>query len=212
MKIVIADDHPLFRDGIRNLIRTTDDLVIVGEAGSGEEAVSMAAALRPDLILMDIRMPDMNGVEATRTILERDPGIRILILSMHKDDKTVFTAMKAGARGYMLKEADGAELLQSIRMVGGGSAVFSSDIASRIIGFFGDRSEPPNPYYEQLTGREKEVLRRIAEGDSNAEIALRFHISAKTVANNVTNILNKLQVADRNEARQLIRAYEELPE
>lgn len=209
MEIVIADDHPLFRSGVRNLIQATDDLVIVGEAGNGEEAIRMAEVLKPELIVMDIRMPDMNGVEATRLIKERHPGIHILILSMHKDDKSVFAAMKAGARGYMLKEADGAELLQSIRIVGSGSAVFSPDIASRMMSFFDVRPEPSNPYFEQLTGREKEVLKRVAEGDSNAQIALRLRLSVKTVANNVTNILNKLQVADRNEARQLVKSYEE---
>ena len=209
MKIAIVDDHPLFRSGVRNLIQATDDLILVGEAGSGEEAIRLAGELNPDLMVIDIRMPDMNGIEATRRIRELHPHIHILILSMHKDDKSVFAAMKAGARGYMLKEADGADLLQSIRMVGNGIAVFSPEIASRMMNFFEDRPMPANPYFKQLTGREKEVLERIAEGDSNAQIANRLHLSVKTVANNVTNILNKLQVADRNEARQLIKSFED---
>lgn len=209
MNILIVDDHPLYRSGIRNLIHATDDLVIVGEAGTGGEALAMADALEPDLILMDIRLPDLNGVEATRLIKERHPRIHILILSMHKDDKSVFSAMKAGARGYLLKEADGVELLQAIRMAARGSGVFSPDIASRMMNFFDGRSEPADPVLEQLTGREKEVLRWLAEGESNAQIARRLQLSVKTVANNVTNILNKLQVADRNEARLLVKSLEE---
>jgi len=209
MRIVIADDHPLFRSGVRNLIQATDDLHVAGEAGTGTEAVRLARTVKPELVLMDIRMPDMDGVEATRQIRAQCPEVHVLILSMHKDDKSVMAAMKAGARGFMLKEADGAELLQSIRMVGGGSAVFGSDIAERMMKLFEDGANPSDPLMEQLTGREKEVLKWLAEGDSNAQIAMRLHLSVKTVANNVTNILNKLQVGDRYEARRLIKALEE---
>jgi len=210
LSIVIVDDHPLFRSGVRNLIQATDDLVLVGEADTGEAAIRAAETLAPDMMLMDIRMPDMDGIEATRRIRERFPRIRILILSMHQDDKSVFAAMKAGACGYMQKEADGAELLQAIRIVGGGSAVFSPGIASRMMRYFEGRPAPAsNPLLAQLTGREKEVLARLAEGDSNAQIAQRLFLSVKTVANNVTNILNKLQVADRNEARMLVKSLED---
>jgi DNA-binding NarL/FixJ family response regulator len=209
MRIVIVDDHPLFRSGVRNLIQATDDLVLAGEADSGEAAIRAAEEIGPDLMLMDIRMPDMDGIEATRRIQERFPNIHILILSMHQDDRSLFAAMKAGARGYMLKEADGAELLQAIRIVGGGSAVFSPGIASRMMRFFEDRPAPANPLLAQLTGREKEILERLAEGDSNAQIAQRLHLSVKTVANNVTNILNKLQVADRTGARMLVKSMDE---
>lgn len=210
MNIIIADDHPLFRSGVRNLIQATDDLVLIGEARTGNEAILMAEANQPDLILMDIHMPEMDGLEATRQIKNKYPNIHILILSLYKDDKSVFAAMKAGAGGYMLKEADGIELLQAIRMVGAGNAVFSPGIASRMASFFEGRVEPVNPLLSELTGREKEVLRWLAEGDSNAQIALRLHLSVKTVANNVTNILNKLQVADRNEARLLVKSFEDL--
>jgi DNA-binding NarL/FixJ family response regulator len=208
MNIIIADDHPLFRSGVRNLIQATDDLVLIGDASTGKEAIHMAEVNQPDLILMDIHMPDMDGLEATRQIKSKYPNIHILILSLYKDDKSVSAAMKAGAGGYMLKEADGIELLQAIRMVGAGSAVFSPGIASRMASFFEERAAPVNPRLSELTGREKEVLRWLAEGDSNAQIALRLHLSVKTVANNVTNILNKLQVADRNEARLLVKSFE----
>ncbi|MDF2962963.1 MAG: LuxR family transcriptional regulator [Paenibacillus sp.] len=212
MNIVIVDDHPLFRNGVRNLLQTTDDLTIVGEASTGEEALELAGSLRPDLMLMDIRMPGLNGIEATRRIKEQFPRIEILILTMFRDDKSVFTAMRAGAKGYVLKDADEVELLQSIRMVGSGGAVFSSDIASRMMHYFSEPkpSHPADPVLSELTKREFEILERISEGESNAEIAGRLHLSAKTVANHVTNILNKLQVADRHEAKRLLKKHRNL--
>ncbi|WP_248924522.1 response regulator transcription factor [Paenibacillus hamazuiensis] len=214
MNIVIADDHPLFRGGVRNLLMTTDDLQVVGEASSGEEALILAESLQPDLMLMDIRMPGLNGIEATRRIKEQFPRIEILILTMFRDDQSVFTAMQAGAKGYVLKDAEEDELLQSIRMVGSGAAVFSSDIAARMMHYFSETKEqkPVDPVFSELTKREMEVLERIAEGDSNAEIAVRLNLSVKTVANNVTNILNKLQVADRTEAKRLLRERSRDPE
>lgn len=205
MNIVIVDDHPMYRNGIRNLIQATDDLIIIGEAGTGEEAVRLAEVLQPDMMLMDIRLPDIDGIEATRRIKDLHPRIHILILSMHKDDESILPAMKAGARGYLLKEADGTELLQAIRMVGNGNGVFSPDIAGRMMDFLDNRPKSTNPLFDQLTGREKEILHWVSEGYSNAQIALKLHLSVKTVANNVTNILNKLQVADRHEARLLVK-------
>ena len=136
MKIIIADDHPIFRSGVRNLLRTTDDLEVVGEASSGDEALKLAEQCQPDLILMDIRMPGLNGIEATRLIKEKFPHIEVLILTMFRDDQSVFTAMRVGAKGYVLKDADEVELMQSIRMVGSGGAVFSSDIAARMMHYF----------------------------------------------------------------------------
>jgi DNA-binding NarL/FixJ family response regulator len=207
MRIVIADDHPLFRGGVRNLLQTTDDLQVVGEASSGEEVLELASSLQPELILMDIRMPGLNGIEATRMIREKYPHIEVLILTMFREDQSVFTAMRVGAKGYVLKDADEAELLQSIRMVGSGGAVFSPDIAGRMIHYFSSTraAEPLEPALAELTRREMEILERIAEGDSNSQIAAKLHISAKTVANNVSNILNKLQVTDRNEAKRYLR-------
>ncbi len=208
MDILVSDDHPLFRSGVRNLLRTTDDLRVVGEASTGEEAIALASSLQPDLILMDIRMPGCNGIEATRLILEKHPHMQILILTMFKDDQSVFAAMRAGARGYVLKDADEAELIQSIRMVGNGGAVFGSDIASRMIHYFSN-SAPAEPLMDaslsELTKREREILERIAEGDSNAKIASRLQLTTKTVANYVSTILNKLEVVDRNEAGRLVK-------
>ncbi|WP_090799007.1 response regulator transcription factor [Paenibacillus sp. GP183] len=213
MKIIIADDHPLFRGGVRNLLRTTEDLEVVGEASSGDEALELAEQCQPDLILMDIRMPGLNGIEATRLIKEKHPHIEVLILTMFRDDQSVFTAMRVGAKGYVLKDADEVELLESIRMVGSGGAVFSSDIAARMMHYFSapklaDTAE--HPALAELSKRELEILERIAEGETNAQIALRLHISSKTVANNVSTILNKLQVVDRNEARKLLKESREI--
>jgi RNA polymerase sigma factor (sigma-70 family) len=207
MKILLADDHPLFRGGLRNLIQTQDDLEIVGEASNGEEAIEMASKYQPDVIVMDIRMPGINGIEATRIIQEKYPEIKVLIVTMLKNDKSVFTAMKMGARGYVLKDAGEMELLQSIRMVGNGGAVFSSDIAARMMHYFSisEKTESINPALAELTGREKEILELIVEEFTNAQIASRLGLSTKTVANHVSNILNKLQVVDRHEAKKIFR-------
>jgi DNA-binding NarL/FixJ family response regulator len=208
LKIIIADDHPLFRKGVRNLLGTTEELEVVGEASSGDEALELAGTLRPDLVLMDIRMPGLNGIEVTRLIKQAFPHIEVLILTMFRDDQSVFAAMRAGAKGYVLKDADEDELLQSIRMVGSGRAVFSSDIAGRMIHFFSApaAADPAkHPELSELTKRELEILQRIAAGDTNAQISAQLHISVKTVANNVSNLLNKLQVADRNEAAKLLQ-------
>lgn len=225
MRIVIAEDHPMFRGGVRSLLATTDDLEVVGEASDGNEAVKLAGELQPDLMLMDIRMPGMNGIEATERIKEQYPAIEVLILTMYQDDQSVFTAMRVGAKGYVLKDADEEELLQSIRMVGSGRAVFSTGIAERMMHYFasqtpqaaagshGEEAEEHgigthellrDPAFTELTRREAEILARIATGDTNAQIAVRLHISAKTVANNVSNILGKLQVSSRYEARKLV--------
>ncbi|CAG7614918.1 response regulator [Paenibacillus allorhizosphaerae] len=211
MRIVIAEDHPLFRSGVRNLLRTTDDLEVVGEAASGEEALELVKQLQPDLVLMDIRMPGINGIEATRLIKEKHPAIEVLILTMFRDDQSVFTAMRVGAKGYVLKDSDEDELLQSIRVVGSGGAVFSSDIAGRMMHYFSQGPTVPaeDPAFAELTKRELEILERIAEGDSNAQIAAHLHISNKTVANYVSNILNKLQVTDRNAAKRLVQKSRE---
>ncbi len=205
MRILLADDHPLFRGGVRNLIQTTDDLEVVGEAASGEEAVEMALKLKPDVIVMDVRMPGLNGMEATMIIKEKLPDMKILMVTMLKNDKSVFTAMQMGASGYVLKDAGELELLQSIRVVGNGGAVFSSDIAGRMRHYFSmpQKTVDRNPALSELTGRELEVLELIAEGKTNTQIAASLQLSTKTVANHISNILNKLQVADRHEAKKL---------
>lgn len=201
----------MFRSGVRNLLRTTDDLEVIGEASTGEEALVLVESLQPDLVLMDIRMPGMNGIEATRLIKERHPLTAVLILTMFQDDQSVFTAMRVGAKGYILKDSDEHELLQAIRMVGNGGAVFSSDIASRMMHYFSQSPvvQAEDPTFSELTRREMEILERIAEGDSNAQIASKLSISSKTVANYVSNILNKLQVTDRNAAKRLVQKTRE---
>ncbi|MCR2805994.1 response regulator transcription factor [Paenibacillus soyae] len=225
MRIIIAEDHPMFRGGVRSLLATTDDLEVIGEASDGEEAVRLAGELEPDLILMDIRMPGMNGIEATERIKELYPSIEVLILTMNQEDQSVFTAMRVGAKGYVLKDADEEELLQAIRMVGSGRAVFGTGIAERMMHYFASQAPQAaaalpeeeaagrrvgghellrDPAFAELTRREAEILARIASGDTNAQIADHLHISAKTVANNVSNILSKLQVMTRHEARKLV--------
>jgi DNA-binding NarL/FixJ family response regulator len=207
MKVVLIDDHPLFRSGVRNLIRTTDDLEVIGEGASGEEAVELALELQPDVIVMDIRMPGLNGIEATRVIREKQPEMKILIVTMLKNDKSVFTAMQMGARGYVLKDAGEMELLHSIRMVGNGGAVFSSDIAARMMNYFTipQKKDLVSPALSELTSRELEVLELIAEGYTNAQIGARLQLSSKTVANHISNILNKLQVTDRHQAKKIYK-------
>lgn len=212
MKIMIADDHPIFRSGVRNLLQTTEDLIVVGEAASGDEVLRLVEQCQPDLILMDIRMPGLNGIEATRLVKEKYPHIHVLILTMFRDDQSVFTAMRVGAKGYVLKDADEIELLQSVRIVGNGGAVFSSDIAARMMHFFSEpRTLNPSehPALSELSKREMEILERIAEGHTNAQIGTRLNISAKTVANYVSMILNKLQVEDRNEASRILQDFRE---
>lgn len=206
LKILIADDHPLFRHGVKTLFLTTPELEIVGEATSGEEAIKLAQSLEPDVILMDLRMPGCNGIEATREIIKIRPLTQILILTMFQDDHSVFAAMRAGAKGYVLKDAEKDELLNAIKAVGNGGAIFSPGIASRMIDYFSmARQAAPREAFPDLTEREREVLYLMADGTSNSGIAAKLQISGKTVSNYVTNILNKLQVADREEAILLVR-------
>lgn len=205
--VLIADDHPLFRHGIRALLETTPDFEVVGEAQTGEEAISMADSLQPDVILMDVQMPGVNGIEATRRILHTSPHIRILMVTMFEDDTAVFTAMRAGAHGYVLKDTEKAEMLRAIRAVGSGEAIFSPAIAVRLIDFFtAPRPATPPQVFPELTDREREILDLIAQGQNNTEIASRLVLSHSTVRNYVSNIFSKLQVADR--AHAIIRARE----
>ena len=206
IRILIADDHPLFRDGLRALLNSVADTEVVGEATSGAEAISIAAALQPDIILMDINMPGVNGIEATRSILQTSPHIGVLVVTMFEDDDSVFAAMRAGARGYLLKGADQAEVLRAIHAVASGEAIFSPAIAHRLMQYFSAVSSQMRPLaFPQLTEREREILELIAQGHSNTDIATRLYLSAKTVRNHVSNIFNKLQVADRAQAIILAR-------
>ena len=205
LRVVIADDHPVFRHGIRALLEMTPDVVVAGEAMTGDQAVALAEQLQPDLILMDIQMPGLNGIEATRRIVQASPHIRVLVVTMFEDDASVFTAMRAGARGYVLKDATQDELLRAIRAAANGEAIFSPSIATRLINFFmAPHPTIPKTVFPELTEREQEILDLLAQGKNNSEIAAWLNLSAKTVSNYVSNILNKLQVTDRTEA--IIRA------
>lgn len=201
IRILIADDHPLFRDGLRSLFASVADTEVVGEAGSGEEAIALAESLQPDVALMDIQMPGLNGIEATRRIAHASPHIGVVMVTMFEDDESVFAAMRAGARGYVLKGADQEEMLRAVRSAARGEALFGPAIAARLARFFAiPRPAAPPDLFPDLTDREREVLELIAQGRNNEAIADELFISRKTVRNHVSNILNKLQVADRAQA------------
>jgi DNA-binding NarL/FixJ family response regulator len=208
-RVLIADDHPVFRFGLRALLGADPEMELVGEASSGDEAVAQALALQPDVILMDLNMPGGNGIEATRRIVAASPHIGVLVVTMFEDDDSVFAAMRAGARGYVLKGVDGVEMLRAIRAVANGEAIFSPSIARRLMQHFAagaDAKQATSPIFAELTEREHEVLALLASGYTNAAIAQRLYLSPKTVRNHVSNIFSKLQVADRAEA--IIRARE----
>jgi DNA-binding NarL/FixJ family response regulator len=207
VRVLIADDHPLFREGMRGRLDRVTDVVVVGEAASGDEAVELAERLEPDVILMDIKMPGLNGIEATREILQAIPRVGVLVLTMFEDDDSVFAAMRAGAKGYLLKDSGGEGVVHAIRAVASGEVVFGPGVAERIIGFFSaPKSTMMQRVFPELTEREEEILSLVAQGKSNQEIARQLFVSIKTVRNHVSNILLKLQVADR--AQAVIRARE----
>jgi DNA-binding NarL/FixJ family response regulator len=207
MNILIVDDHPLFRKGMRTLLESLDGVEVVGEGISGEEAIALAEALQPDVILMDLHMPGINGLTAIREIVKTSPHIRILVVSLFSDDDSVFAAMRAGARGYILKDTEEKEMLRAIQAVGGGEAIFSPAIATRMMSYFSStRTKIPKEIFPELTDREREILELIADGNPNQEIATDLKISLKTVRNYVSNIYSKLQVADR--AQAVIKARE----
>ena len=208
IRVLIADDHPMFRNGMRALLDSVDDIELMGEATAGEEVIELAETLQPDVILMDIKMPGINGIEATREILHTSPHIRVLVVTMFEDDDSVFSAMRAGARGYLLKDARGEEMLLAIRAVAGGEAIFGPSIAHRLIDYFSAQKPAAAPVraFAELTAREEEILALVAQGRGNKEIAKMLFISLKTVRNHVSNIFTKLQVADR--AQAVIRARE----
>jgi DNA-binding NarL/FixJ family response regulator len=202
VRVLVADDHPLFRAGILTALRLSGTVEIVGEASGGHEAVAEAARLRPDVVVMDLHMPDLNGIEATRQILADRPETGILVLTMLEDDESVFSAMRAGARGYLLKGAEAEEITRAIEAVGRGEAMLGPSIARQVIAFVA-APRRPEPFPE-LTARERELLDLIAQGWSNARIAEHFTLSTKTVRNHVSNILTKLRVHDRSNA--IVRA------
>lgn len=207
LHILIVDDHPLFRKGMRTMLESLPDFQVDGEAATGQEAVELAESLQPDLVLMDLQMPGGGGLAATSQITATSPHIQVLVVTLFEDDDSVFAALRAGARGYILKDAKEAEMLRAIRAVGSGEAIFSPAIAVRLMNYFAtSRTEIPKEVFPELTTREREILNLIAGGASNATIAERLVISLKTVQNHVANIYSKLQVANRVQAA--IRARE----
>ena len=205
IRLVIADDHTFYREGVRTMLRMLPDIAVIGEAATGDEVVARAFEQQPDVILMDIKMPGLNGIEATRHILRTSPQIKILVVTMFEDDDSVFAAMRAGARGYLLKDADQEELARAIRAVNRGEAIFSPMIAQRMIYYFAALPRTASAMaFPELTERERDMLHLMARGQSNLAIANTLSLSLKTVQNRVSTIFSKLQVADRSEA--IVRA------
>jgi DNA-binding NarL/FixJ family response regulator len=208
IKVLIADDHAFYREGVRALLSNVPELEVVGEASNGEEVIMQANELHPNVILMDLKMPGMNGIDATRKINETQPNIGVLVITMFDDDDSVFAAMRAGARGYLLKDADKDEVVRAIVAVERGEAIFSPAIAQRMMQYFAapfasSKKNQPSEFAE-LTDRELEILDLIAQGHNNLVIANKLSLSIKTVQNYVSSILTKLQIADR--AQAIVRA------
>ncbi len=206
VRIVVADDHPLYRRGLAALLSAQEGWSVVAEEIDGIGAVTATHASQPDVVVMDLRMPGLDGIEATRRIVSASPHVAVLVLTMYDDDASVFAAMRAGARGYLLKGADHTEIVRAVGAVADGEAIFGASVAARILEFFAaPRPRGTEVVFPQLTAREHEVLDLIAAGGSNAELAAALVLSPKTVRNHVSNIFSKLQVADRAQAIVLAR-------
>ncbi len=207
IRVLIADDQVITRSGLRVLLSSAAVLEIVGEASDGEQVVAMAVAEQPDVILMDLRMPGVNGIEATRRIHRASPHIGILILTVFEDDASVFPAIRAGARGYLLKNSEQEELLRAINTVAAGGAVFSPGIAQKVLGYLSaPPPQMPANLFDELTEREREILESIARGQTNVEIAANLNLSVKTVSNYVSSVLLKVHATDR--AKLMLMALE----
>jgi len=203
IRVLIADDHPLFRDGLTAMLQADDDTELTGAATDGLQAVELALHSQPDVVVMDLHMPGMDGIEATRRIVADSPHIAVLVLTMFDDDESVFSALRAGARGYLLKGADQEQIRRAVTAAANGEIIFGTELAARVLAYF--TAAPAAPaIFPQLTAREREVLELVAQGRPNADIAGKLHLSQKTVRNHVSNILTKLQVADR--AQAIVRA------
>lgn len=203
IKILLADDHSLFREGLRSLLEDQDDVEIVGEAEDGLEAISLVSQLTPNIVLMDINMPVVNGVEATRTILRDNKKVDIIILTMYPQDEHVFEALKAGAKAYLLKDTRSRKLLEVIRSVSKGQAVIDAEMTARLLNEFrrlSDQNEPKPARIEELTDQERKILTLVADGASNKDIAIELNLSERTIKNYLSVIFQKLQVNNRTEA------------
>jgi DNA-binding NarL/FixJ family response regulator len=205
IRVAIADDHPMFRAGLRGMVEDGAGLEFAGEASDGAAAVELCRTARPDVLLMDLRMPGMTGLEATRQITGETPGVAVLVLTMVEDDTSLVATLRAGARGYLLKGAAPEEILTAVRAVASGQALFGAGIAERLTGLLTAVRQEPHPFPE-LSRRERDVLNLVAQGRPNPDIARRLGLSEKTVRNNVSAIFAKLRVADRPAA--IVRARE----
>lgn len=206
LTVLIADDHPLFRKGVRALLATMPQVRVVGEAANGADAVRLTLELQPDVVLMDLQMPGGDGLTAVRRIAAAQPDVRVLVVTMFQDDDSIFAAMRAGARGYVLKDMDDNDITRAILAVGHGDAIFSPAIAVRMITFFSTRPPQSSPMFPELTASERNVLRLMAKGMNNDAIAQQLALSPKTVRNYISTIFGKLQVADR--AQAIVRAHD----
>jgi DNA-binding NarL/FixJ family response regulator len=203
--IIIADDHPVFREGLRSLLETTADLRVIAEASTGQEAIHLTLELQPDITLMDVTMPDGDGIQAVREIRNHRPNANILMLTMLQDDETLFKALRAGSRGYFLKGSTQTQILHAIRGVAAGDAIFGPGVAERVLHYFSVTRLPNAPSFPELTNRELEILKLMTQRIANPEIAKHLELGSKTVRNYVSSIISKLQVADRNEAIALAK-------
>ena len=204
LRVLVVDDHPLFRYGLCTVLAAEPSIDVVGEAATGRDAVSAARAYQPDVVVMDLHLPDIDGIEATREIVGERSSTGVVVLTMFNDSESVFAAMRAGARGYLLKGSGQEEIIRAVHAVGRGEAIFGPDIATRVLGYFNSAPVASDPVFPELTSREREVLALIADGRSNSAIASSLSLSPKTVRNHVSSIFTKLHVADR--AQAIVRA------
>jgi DNA-binding NarL/FixJ family response regulator len=203
IRVLLADDHPLVRQGLRAVLNTVPDIEVVGEVDDGHQAVRRAVELTPDVIIMDLQLPGLHGIEATRQIQAQIPAAAVLVLTMFEDDTTVFAAVQAGALGYLVKGADGADIVAAVHAAAAGQPVFGAALAGRLRTWFASPPAQEGPFPER-TARERDILDHLAAGLTNAEIGQRLHLSGKTVANNVSAILAKLHLTQRSQA--IVRA------
>ncbi|SRR5437763_932540 len=206
LRVLVVDDHPVFRAGLCAMLEAVPGLEIAGEAPDGLTAVARAAELEPDVVVMDLNLPDLDGVEATRRIVRASPQTGVLMLTMFENEAAVFAAMRAGARGYLLKGARNQQIIRAVQAIGDGEAIFSPAIATRVLGLLGGNALPREDSFPELTAREREILKLIAQGLGNASIAEHLVLSQKTVRNHVSHIFRKLRVTDR--AQAIARARE----